>query len=444
MSEPSRLGGNLEILTLREIRGYIRRSHAVMMTVTFAVLYALGAMTIGGMLILAPLGGGYQYLILWGNALGIGSWNYPALIITAPWGYIELPFFATLSMIVVSIGVALGMAVAVLLGISLVRTRWRASGGATSVGSIAGLTPAMIGLVTIGACCSTTAASVAGIGLVAGATGTTVGSLLFENWYLGVFQIVIVWLALFAQEIVLRVYGGLLGLRGTATSPAPLGPPVDRRAVVGGAVRALLLIGGLTWSLTTLAEWTTISPGSASPALWFHWLVQQQVPGLLAIFAGMVPSGTLATLAPRTRSLLAIGLRGSLVLAGITLVIGTPPPFAGWGIEGWGNEMLAVLGAPATWGAIAPVFAPGPDLYFRWGAQYLLAGGFAVVAGLRPQRAFALFVRSRDRGESGARVPDRTRFPSGGGPTARGPGTPHDPLGVPEASTPSVLATDTL
>ena len=441
MSEPSRLVRTLEILTLQEIRGYIRRSHAVMMAVTFAVLYALGAMTIGGMLILAPIGGGYQYLILWGNALGIGSWNYPALIITAPWGYIELPFFATFSMIVVSIGVALGMAVAVLLGISLVRSRRRASGGAASVSSIAGLTPAMIGLVTIGACCSTTAASVAGIGLVAGATGTTVGSLLFENWYLGVFQIVIVWLALFAQEIVLRVYGGLLGLGGAAVSPAHLAPPIDRRAIVGGAVRTLLLIGGITWSLTTLAEWTTISPWEAPPGLWFHWLLQQQLPGLLAIFAGMVPSGTFATLAPRSRSYLATGLRAAFVLAGITLVIGTPPPIATWGIEGFGNELLTVLGASMAWGAVAPVFGPGPDLYFRWGVQYLLAGGFALVAGLRPARAFALWVRPHDRGASAAQRADTTC--AGSGRPVRGPEMTPDPPGSPDAPAASVLATDT-
>ncbi len=442
MSEPSRLVRTWDVLTLREIRGYIRRSHAVMMSITFAVLYALGAMTIGGMLILAPVGGGYQYLVLWGNALGIGSWNYPAFIVMAPWGYIELPFFATVSMIVVSIGVALGMAVAVLLGISLVRSRRQASGRAASVGSIAGLTPAMIGLVTIGACCSTTAASVAGIGLVAGATGTTVGSLLFENWYLGVFQIVIVWLALFAQEIVLRVYGGLLGLGGEPVLSAGGVPPIDRRALLGGAVRALLIVGGITWSLTTLAEWTAISPGSVSAGLWFHWIVQQQVPGLLAIFAGMVPAGTLATLVPRVRSYFVTGLRGALVLAGVTLVIGAPPPLAAWGIEGLGNELLAVLGAPAAWGAVAPVFATGPDLYFRWGVQYLLAGGFALVAGLRPERAFMLWVRPSPSTASGTGSPDGTGTQRPATPPADVRGATEGRPGPTDLPTPPVFATD--
>ena len=397
MSSPSPFGRPWEVLALREVRGYIRRSHAVMMAVTFAVLYALGAMTIGGMLILAPLGGGYQFLLLWGNALGIGPWNYPALIVTAPWGYLELPFFATVSMIVVSIGVALGMAVAVLLGISLVRSRRRAVGRAASVGSLAGLTPAMISLVTIGACCSTTAASVAGIGLVAGATGTTVGSLLFDNWYLGVFQVAIVWLALFAQEIVLRVYGGLLGSRGVTLSVLELPAPLDRRAVLGGALRALLLVGGVTWSLTTLAEWTRVSPTVASPAIWVHWILQQQLPGLFAIFVGLFPRGTYEFLVPRGRSGPATALRVGLVLAGISLAFGTPPPVAGWGIEGIGNELLAVLGFPWAWGAVAPVVAPGIDLYFRWGLQYVLLGGFAAVVGLAPRRAFFLWTDGEPR-----------------------------------------------
>ena len=442
VSEPSRLGRTWEILILREIRGYIRRSHAVMMTVTFAVLYALGAMTIGGMLILAPIGGGYQGMVLWGSPLGIGLWNYPALIITAPWGYIELPFFATFSMIVVSIGVALGMAVAILLGVSLLRSRRRTPGGAASVGSIAGLTPAMIGLVTIGACCSTTAASVAGIGLVAGATGTTVGSLLLENWYLGVFQIVVVWLALFAQEIVLRVYGGLLGRRGGSLSSADIPRPTARRAVLGGGVRGLLLIGGVTWSLTTLAEWTTTSPWHAPAGLWLHWIVQQQIPGLLAIFAGLVPGATYAALTPPLGSRIATGLRAALFLAGMTLMVGTPPPIAAWGIEGFGNELLAVLGAPAAWGAVAPVFAPGPDLYFRWAVQYLLAGGFAIVAGLQPARAFALWIRHRGREPFGARAPDVARAGAGTGSPARGPDPYHDRPTSVEAPTSSAFATD--
>ena len=441
VSEQSELGRPWEVLTLREVRGYIRRSHAVMMSATFAVLYALGAMTLGGMLILTPLGGGYQFLILWGNALGIGPWNYPALIVTAPWGYVELPFFATFAMIVVSIGVALGMAVAVLLGISLVRARRNVAGRATSVGSIAGLTPMMITLVTVGACCSTSAASIAGIGLVAGASGATVGSLLFANWYLGVFQMVIVWLALFAQEIVLRVYGGILGLRGEVDpAPAPL-EPFGRRLLLGGLLRAALLVGGITWSLTTLAEWTTTAPGSASAGIWFHWIVQQQVPGFLAILAGLFPRGTYAVLVPRSRSMGAIALRVVLLVAGASLAIGTPPPLAGWGVEGFGNELLAVLGVPRAWGAITPVLGPGAALYFRWGFELLLTGGFAIAAAVRPTRAFSLWAPLAAGARGVPRSVPASR-PIRATPGVRTPATTGDRMTPPDAGPSALLARD--
>ncbi len=58
----------------------------------------------------------------------------------------------------------------------------------------------MIALVTLGACCSTTAAATAGLGVIAQASGTSIDELLANNWYIGVFQILVLWIALIAQE----------------------------------------------------------------------------------------------------------------------------------------------------------------------------------------------------------------------------------------------------
>jgi hypothetical protein len=439
VSDEPGTGSSLSLLSLREIRRYIRASHAVMMTVTFVVLYALASMVMGGMLVLFHQGGGTTIGILWGSPLGQSPWLYPGLIVSAPWGVLILPFFGTLSMIIVSVGVGIGMAVAVLLVIALVRNRG-ASGRATSVGSAAGLTPTMLALVTLGACCSTTAAATAGVGLVASVTGSTTDNLVLNNWYLGVFQIVIVWVALVAQEMVLRVYGGILGLSTGGSRTTYVAPPLSRRFLAGTLLRIALIVGGVTWSLTMLVEWTSVDPWSAPAALWFRWILEKQFPALLAILAALFPAGTLEVLTTAATRAGRGLVRGTLLVAGVLLVAGAPPPLAGWGIEGFGNEVLGVLGLPASTGAVVPVFSPGADLAFRWGLQYLLLGGFAIAVALVPIRAFTPLRWTQGR----TLLVPRDLPPSGAPADASldyGP-TVYDAVGPADASTPSARAAE--
>jgi hypothetical protein len=401
-----------------------------MMTVTFTILYALGAMSLGGMLVLFNQGGGYTVQVLWGNALGQSPWVYPGILVTAPWGFLELPFFGTLAMVVVSIGVGIGMAVAVLLGIALIRNR-RAAGRAASVGTAAGLTPAMIALVTLGACCSTTAAATAGVGLVAQVSGSTPDNLLLNNWFLGVFQMAIVWVALVAQELVLRVYGGLFG-RSSAPVPATSNAPrITRRYVAGGLLRVALLVGGVTWSLAMLVEWTTTGPLTAPAALWFRWIAEYQLPALLAIFAALFPVGTIDAFAVAGSAVGRNLLRVGLLLGGVTLVFGAPPPLSGWGVEGLGNELLAVLGFSASAGAVTPVFPLGADLAFRWGLQYLLLGGFALAVALVPMRALEPLRWTTPRGAPG---PAEDARGSGAVDAVSVPASPHPAREAPVGS----------
>ncbi len=416
VSEPVRRPSPVSLLTLREIRGYIRGHHAIAMTVTFVLLYALGSMVIGGMLVFANLGGGYEVQVLWGSALGTQPWLYPGILIVAPWGVVALPFFQTLAMGIVAIGVGLGMAVAVLLGVDLVRNRRRAAARPASVGTIAGLTPAMIALVTLGACCSTTAAATAGVWVVAQVSGSSADNLLYNNWFLGAFQIVVVWVALIAQEIVLGIYGGLLGLRKETEETARyVAPPVERRYLAATALRLGLLVGGITWSLAMLVEWTQPLQGGSDIVMPIRWVVQHQVPALLAILAALFPRGVYDTICETLRNAFGSVLRGLFVLGGLTLIIGTPPPLAGAGLEGFGNELLGLFGLPASSGAVPPVFPWGPDLLFRWGLQYLLVGGFSLAVGLFPDRTLSVLLWGLGRFES-------TRTPTGdfvvGSPTA--------------------------
>jgi hypothetical protein len=379
----------LALLTLGEIRAFIRQSSARGGVVFFALLYILGSLFIGGMVVLGNVRGGYTISTVWGGASSGGSWNYPGLLIVAPWGVVVLPFFATFAMIVVGIGVGIGMTVAFLLGLGLLRSRARARGGSTTVGAVAGLTPAMLSLITLGACCSTTAAATAGVGLVAQASGTSVANLLINNWYLGVFQIVMVWVALVAQEMLLVVYAGVFGgptvppaAEPTATNDASTG-----RFLAGGLLRVVLLASGLVWMLAVLAEWTTVNPLTAGPGLWYQWVVQHWMLGGIAVGAGLFPRPTYRWFV-WTRRGFGRWVGGVVVVGGLSLLLWVPPPLPTWGVDGLVNQIFGVAGVSSSWGATAPGAVSGTALYIRWAFEYILVGGFSLVAWVMPERTF--------------------------------------------------------
>ncbi|MGI0129072.1 MAG: hypothetical protein ACREEC_02790, partial [Thermoplasmata archaeon] len=402
-----------------------------MMVVFFALLYALGSMVLGGMLILVRLQGGYSAAIYWGNALGTGSWNYPGLLLVAPWGVLTLPFLATWSMVAVSVGVGIGVSVAILIAVRLVRDRKRNAAQPGTLSAVAGLTPAMIALVTLGACCSVTAAGTAGVGLVAQASGSNLDNLLVNDWYLDVFQVVVVLVALLAQEMILEVYGGLFGLAPEAPGVSdPLRRSSTRGLLAGGALRAGLLLGGVTWSLAMVAEWTTVSPLTATPTLWFQWIFQHQLISALAILVALFPREMFAAFT-RPASWWVLAVRVGALLGGLSLIAWVPPSVAAGGAAGFVNELFGVWGLPSAWGAVAPVYAPGAALYVRWGLQYLLLGGFSTACALAPRRAFVpvrwtIDPREPEDGASNASslgTGDRTPFV---------PGRPFDPFDGPK------------
>ncbi len=370
------------------------------MVVFFALLYALGSMVLGGMLTLVRVPGGYTATVL--TSGGAGAWNYPGFLLVAPWGVVSLPFLAFWSMLLVSIGVGIGVSVAILISVRLVRDRRRFAGAQPgSVGAVAGLTPAMIALVTLGACCSTTAAATAGVGLVAQASGSSLDNLLVNNWYLDLFQMVVILIALLAQEMILEVYGGLFGLAPIDDgdpSLARVPGPLNRRQVVGGVARTALLIAGVTWSLAMFAEWTSVDPATASATLWFQWVFQHQLLAVFAILVALFPTSIARALSGTPGSVVSRLLRAGLVVTGFTLAVWVPAVVASGGAAGFVNELFGAFGMPAPWGSVPPIYSPGLSLYVRWGLQYLLLGGFAVAAGLSPGRVLALL--QWDTGES--------------------------------------------
>jgi hypothetical protein len=379
--------GALSLLTLERSRSLLRTRVGVLMVTFVALLYAFVSLLVGQMLVLHPTAFRSVSLeVVSGNG-AYAWWNYPALVVTGPGAVLVLPFLATVTMVVVSIGVGIGMSVGLVLAYRLLRRRGTDRARPATLGSVSGLTPAVIALVTLGACCSTTAAATAGIGVVAQTSGTSIASVLANTWYLNVFQVAVLWVALVAQEQLLSVYGRLLGTdEEAATVPATV--PVDARFLLGATLRVGLVVAGVTWSLAMVAEWTSATPPAVTVPNLVQWLLQHQFVSLFAIAAGLFAVESYRFVReslPRARRL---AVRGALLLGGLSLLTWVPPPLAGSGVYGLGNELLGAAGSPAAWGAVVPPSLGPLPLVLRWVFQFGLLGAFATVASLWPERAF--------------------------------------------------------
>jgi hypothetical protein len=379
--EQSTLGRALSLATLARSRALLRESHGFLLIGTIGALYALIAMYVGQMLTFGhtPLPNSATIV-----TQGAPFWDFPALIVIAPNAVLVLPFFGTLTMAIAAGGVGIGMGVAVVLTARLLRQRRAGSARPTAIGTAAGLTPVMLTLVTLGACCSTTAAATAGISLAAQSSGTSLFAVLANNWYLGVFQLAILWVALLAQEQIVAVYGILFGVtngEGSATALAP--PPVSVRSGLGAALRVTLVASGLTWALAAVADWTTVSPFNAPAAAWADWIGPHFLLGGLAVIAGLAPEGIDRALRTGPRAVVR-SVRAVVGVTAVTLLLWMPPTLAAAGWDGLGNEVLGALGVSPALGAAAPPVG-GLALALEWLFQYLLIGAFALGIAIAPR-----------------------------------------------------------
>lgn len=375
----------------------IRGRMGASLAASIAILYAFGSMYLGAMLQIGFTDSRGTTVLFYPTPVTPAWWSFPAIVVVAPGGILILPFLATVSMLLVSLGVGVGMSVGMILTYRVLRDRRKNLGGASAATTLAGLTPAMIALVTLGACCSSLAAATAGIGVVAATTGTSIDDLLANSWYLNVFQMVVLGVALLAQEQLLSVFSGLLPPTGEAIeAPASerlLGEARTKRVGVV-AFRLALLVGGVTWSLSTFAEWTLVSPVTASAGTWTFWLLEQQ---LLAVFAIVLSFSWLEDPVSHARWLerpFGMGVRGVLLVAGLLTLAWVPPVIARTGLHGLVNELLWGAGAPAAWGAVPPAGFSGAALVLRWGLQFALLGTLAVVFAIRPLWVLELLGRT--------------------------------------------------
>ncbi|MCI4338378.1 MAG: hypothetical protein L3J72_03655, partial [Thermoplasmata archaeon] len=287
-AEPGR--GIASLLLLRRTRALLRTTPGRLLFASVVVGYLWLSMSVGQMLVLGRTGATSTTVAIFLS--GYPSWNYPQLVVIAPNAVLALPYLSTLTMAIVALGVGLGMSASAVLVVRIVKGR-RAGGTAAGVlGGVEGLTPAMIAAVTLGACCSTTAASTAGIGLAAQASGTTVTNLLANSWFLNLLQVLVLGVALLAQEQLIEVYGRVLGvLPSTDSSSGERAHAPTARTVGTGMVRALLVGAGVAWSLSMFVAWTQVDPTRAGVGSWFEWLVVYQAIAILAVGAGLFPTG---------------------------------------------------------------------------------------------------------------------------------------------------------
>ncbi len=238
MTEASPAPQLLGLLLLRRTRAVVRTPRGRALVVGIATAYALLAMIAGYMLELARTGATGTSVRVLTNPYSPAWWNYPALLVIAPGGVVVLPFFATVSMVVVAVGVGVGMSAGLLLAVRFFRSWKTAQGGSSTAASLAGMTPPIVALLTLGACCSTSAAAAGGIGAVAMVSGTSYNQILLNPWILNVFQIVVLGIALLAQELLIGIYAGLFETASPAGPTATCAPRPDPAGTGEGPSRA--------------------------------------------------------------------------------------------------------------------------------------------------------------------------------------------------------------
>ncbi len=397
------------VFTFRATRQVLARRWAIPLFLLISVIFAFAAMVMSGMLVFARTGYTHLTVIVLTTASGGAAWwNYPGVIVGFPNGGLFLPFFGTITMIIVSVGVGAGMSVAVVLWARLIKMRRLRATGNVAIGSVAGLTPAFLSLATLGACCTVTTSTAAGLGVVSATSGVVAFTLLANNWFLGIFEIVVLAIALLAHEALLETYGPLLGLTAspngkvvTFPTDPPIPAPLSSSTVARGIVRLALLVGGGIWALAGIGLAATYNYPFSAGSFWFALLVQHELIAAIAVYVAILPEVGTQRLLRVTGALRGWGLRAVLLVAGISVLAWVPPMWVGSGAEGMFNEIFGLAGLPAAWGAVAPPYGLGLALVLRFALQFGLMGAFAVLLALSPTRALAWASANR-----------RTRTPS--------------------------------
>ncbi|MDE1821100.1 MAG: hypothetical protein KGJ23_09715 [Euryarchaeota archaeon] len=326
-------------------------------------------------------------------------WDFPNLLVWGPGIQAQFPFLATFTMVIAAIGTGIGVVVAVEL---LRRSRRRdpedeEGGSAGTAPTVAGTLPGIAGLSALGACCCVTCVGPSVVAVVAGLSAVTASQVLYNDWYVSLFQIAVIWLALIAQE------RAISQARACPTEKLRF----DRRVLSSVLLRLSLIVAGITWSLAMFVEMGNTPSSAVTPALLYHWALEHQLLSLTAIFMGFFPTEGARYISRWCSSAPGRGGRFVLLLAGVSWGFWVPAPLVSAGLGGLINEGMGYLGAPASWGAAPPDTVVGPALLFHWAFQHALLSVWAIWVALFPQRASAPLLLS---------VPTPSASPSMPGP----------------------------
>jgi hypothetical protein len=368
------------LASLSRTRALIRGRKARLLVIGIVIAYLLTSMFIGQMLTFPAVQGPFFIDLHFG---GSPWWDFPELFVFGSGVALDLLFLPTVTMVLVSLAVGIGATAAVVTVLPALRAE-SASRRTAATTSAAGAGAAITGLATIGACCCTSCAGAIGVAVVAAASGTDMAVLLRENWYIDLFQLVVVGIALLAQERALRL----------PADYCPIPPKTDRRFVLGSLLRIGLLVAGITWSLAMFVEWIDLTPLTASAATWYHWIFEHQFLSAIAIAAGMFPKEFAGWIERTYRSSAGSPLRAVLLFAGVTWGIWVPQAFTNLGLGGLVNEIFGFLGFTPFLGSISPDAAIGAPLLFHWGFQHVLLAAFAIIVAVRPHLATAPLLRT--------------------------------------------------
>lgn len=213
-----RAGGPLAVLLLHRSRALLSGRFSRTLLVSIAVLYAFLSMVLGGMLLLARTGRSSVLVQAYAVPYSPQWWDFPALVVVAPGGELILPFFPTLAMTAVSLGVGFGMTAGLVLSWRVLRSRRTGVGATTATNVLAGVTPGLLAALTLGACCSVAASSTGSFLLFGRGPGEGFALWLASSWYLWAFQLTVLGLALLAQEKLLEIQD-LVGGNTNAARP---------------------------------------------------------------------------------------------------------------------------------------------------------------------------------------------------------------------------------
>lgn len=141
------------------------------MVILIAVAYAILSVFVGSLIQVSPAG---SSLSMQSGGLNQSTdwWNSVLIINSSDW-VLTLPLLATVTLILVAIGVALALGACVVLVGSCVRSRGHAATAGSAGASIA---PAVVGLATHGVCCCAACTATLSIGVVASVSGTNIPS----------------------------------------------------------------------------------------------------------------------------------------------------------------------------------------------------------------------------------------------------------------------------